>query len=248
MLMRTTLLVIAGAQFLLACNANASDYCESARHPQGVDTENWIVSCRDHPTINQVSILAIASPQANIANSRDEDYDLEVSLVDTRTKKTLASGIFKAKLPNGGGPRLSGIAIDTGRYFVSPGLRAFGVRAELGMSFTSSQELHLFVTRGKDVVSVLSGAETHIYFTNRGSCQEQTREAERTLVMDKTLSSGFYDILVQERLTDMEAREDKSGACELLPTKTEKREYRLKFDGKEYRVPNEMKHFDCRVC
>ncbi|MBI3231346.1 MAG: hypothetical protein HYZ45_14630 [Burkholderiales bacterium] len=223
-----------------------------SRSPEGEESENSVqeyVACKDHPSILHASIVAVASSQANVHAGQDENYDLAIALKYAPHGKVIAESIFPAELPNGGGPRLTSITLDTANYLLAPQLRAFGVRAKLDMRFTFSEELNLFLVKGKKIVKVLSNAPMHIYFSNRWpECREQTREAQRVAVLDKAKSNGWYDILIQEKLIDSEGKVDASGQCQMVPTATATKEYRLKFDGKAYVIPNEMQHFDCRVC
>ncbi|MFN7570692.1 MAG: hypothetical protein ACK5TK_04425 [Betaproteobacteria bacterium] len=229
------------ASFLFG-SAVASGFCnEYARY------ENQ--SCKNHPTIKGAVIVASASPQEGVEDPENKDFDLDIAVIDAGTRKTIAHGAFKAKITNGGGPRFSRITLDTGDYVVSPGLRAFGVRASLHMNLMGSEELNLFLVRGDSIVSVLSGMTAGASFSNGASdCRLQTREVKRTLSMDRRMTEGFYDILVLERVNDTNQHKNQTGECESVEGSTARQRYRLKFDGKEYRIPGDMLELDCRVC
>jgi len=253
MLARTLFLIIVFGYALSAFSAcDPALIAHVSRHLVHVEFEDSdfkYVACKPHPDIKNASIVAIASKQLSLPSADDENYNLNIALVDTNSEKILVHKFYEAKLPNGGGPRLTGIEVDTAKYFVSPGSRAFGIRANLSMGFTSSQELSLFLIRDKHFEEILSGAEMQIFFTNRWpSCKEKNREAKRTLGIDKNLTDGFYDLLVTERLTDSEEHTDRSGDCNLVVTNVETKKYRLKYDGTRYVIPNEMRQFDCKVC
>lgn len=253
MFVRAILLIVTGVFPLPAFGTCAPEFIEHVIQSLGYSTpENFneeYVACKVYPALEHASIIAIASKQPNMQKAEDENYNLDIALVDINSEKVLAHKFYEAKLPNGGGPRLTGIKIDTAKYVVSPNSRAFGIRASLNMGFTSSEELSLFLLRDKDIVTILSGAEMHIFFTNRWPlCKQQTREAERILIIDKILTNGFYDLLVKERVTDSEGRTDQFGNCELVPINKKVKQYRLKYDGMQYVIPMEMRDFDCRVC
>lgn len=217
-------------------------YAEIARR------ETFVVS-KDLLTTPHFSVFAEASPQENVRNAQDENYDLYVSLNDTRSGTLVASAFFKEKLPNGGGPKLQGIALDNEAYTLSPRFQAFGLRAKFGMGFTWSEELNLFIVKDKEVINILSGAEMQIFFTNRGStCRLQTREAKRTLAVARNITNGFHDLLVNEKVVDSSERKDRAGNCTLKPFEVKKKTYRLKYNGVAYSIPRDMKEFDCRVC
>jgi hypothetical protein len=210
------------------------------------------VACKEVPEL-QRDIWAVASPHDPSEDAAKDDYDLDVSLEDQVSGKPVAHGHFKGLLVNGGGPELGEIKIDTGRYFVAPGVRAFGVRAINSMSVfgvpTGGEELSLFVVKGKEIVNVLSHAEMHLSYSNRGNvCEEQRREVARVLIVDKTRTHGFRDLLVKERITDSAGKRDVSGQCRLEPTSVKTNEHRLQYDGSKYAVPRDMQEVDCGVC
>lgn len=217
-------------------------------YAETVRGETFVVR-KDLLTTPPFSVFAEASPQEKVRNAQDENYDLYVSLNDTRSGTLVASAFFKEKLPNGGGPKLQGIALDNQAYTLSPQLQAFGLRAKFGMGFTRSEELNLFIVKDKEVVNILSGAEMQIFFTNRGAtCHLQTREAKRTLAIARDITNGFHDLLVHEKTVDSSEREDKTGNCTLKPFEVKRKTYRLRYNGVEYPIPHDMKEFDCRVC
>ena len=210
------------------------------------------VVCKEHPDLHK-DIWAMASPRDPSEDAANDNFDLDVSLEDHVSGKPVAHGRFKGLLVNGGGPVLSEIKIDTGRYFIAPGVRAFGVRAIDSMRIfgvpTDDEELNLFVVKGKDVVNVLSHAATRLSYSNRGNvCEEQRREVARVLVVDKTLTHGFRDLIVEETITDLAGKKDVSGQCRLEPTSVKTNEHRLQYDGSKYIVPQDMQEVDCRVC
>ena len=198
-------------------------------------------------------IWAVASPRDPSEDASEDNYDLDVSLEDPASGKPVAVGHFKGLLTNGGGPELGELKVDTGKYFIAPGVRAFGVRALNSMSLfgvpTDGEELALFVVRGKDIVNVLSHADMRVSYSNRAQvCEEQRREVARVLVVDKALTHGFRDLLVKETITDSAGKKDASGRCRLAPTSVKTNEHRLQYDGSKYTVPRDMQEVDCRVC
>jgi hypothetical protein len=210
------------------------------------------IACKEAPELHE-DIRALASPRNPSEDAAEDNYDLDLSLEDPASGKAVAGGHFKGLLTNGAGPKLDEIRIDTGMYFVAPGVRAFGVRAFNSMTLfgvpTNGEELALFVVRGRDIVNVLSHADMHLSFSNRADvCGEQRREVARVLVVDKTLTHGFRDLLVKETITDFAGEKDTSGQCRLAPTRVKTHEHRLQYDGSKYTVPGDMREVDCGVC
>jgi len=210
------------------------------------------VACKSAPDLHR-DIWAVAAPRDSSDEASTDNYDLYLWLDDPTNRKSIARGHFDGLLSNGGGPKLEGIEIDTGQYSVAPGVRAFGVRARNSMTVfkvpTDGEELALFVVRGKDIVNVLANADMRLSYSNRGdACDEQRRDVMRVLVVDTTITNGFRDLLVKERITDSAGRQEASGECRVTPTSVKTSEHRMRYDGSKYVVPSDMREVDCRVC
>ena len=210
------------------------------------------VACKEDPDHHK-DIWAVASPRDASEDAAKDDYDLDLWLDDQASGKPVARGHFEGLLVNGGGPELGEIRIDTGRYLVAPGVRAFGVRALNSMRLfgvpTDGEALSLFVVKGKHIVNVLSHADMRLSYSNRADvCEEKRREVARVLVVDKALTHGFRDLLVKETIPDSAGSRDVSGRCRLAPTGVKTNEHRLQYDGAKYTVPRDMQEVDCGVC
>lgn len=251
--MRLTVFVVSAVLSMPAWGNCSSD--DERRHLKFADVPgsgSEHVACKNDFELHK-DIWAVASPRDLSEDASVDNYDLDVSLEDPVSGKPIAVGHFKGLLTNGGGPELGELKVDTGRYFIAPGVRAFGVRAFNSMSLfgvpTDGEELALFVVRGKDIANVLSHADMRVSYSNRAEvCEEQRREVARVLVVDKALTHGFRDLLVKETITDSAGKKDASGRCRLAPTSVKTNEHRLQYDGSKYTVPRDMQEVDCRVC
>ncbi|SFN54787.1 hypothetical protein SAMN05660284_01755 [Formivibrio citricus] len=213
------------------------------------------VACKQYPPFEGKSIVAIAKRQAGTAIGDSEtmgDYNLDIALVDNRTATVLKHAFFKRRFLSDG-YRFDGIEIDTANYAVAPNLRAFGIRANfhIDLGFTSSQTLSLVIPSGKTFREVLSNADMNIIFTrNWPSCRNETREATRTLAISNQVTHGYFDLIVRETLVDTRERGDvkKTDECVSSVEHKETKTYILRFNGRHYVVPVNMREFDCRIC
>lgn len=169
-----------------------------------------------------------------------------------RTTKVLRRAFFKRRFLSDG-YRFDGIEIDTANYTIAPNLRAIGLRANyhIDLGFTSSQSLTLFVPSGTTYKEVLSNADMVISFTKTWpSCTNETRDATRSVSISKEISEGYFDLIVRESLVD--AREHKGlrpgDDCVTNIEHKETKTYTLRFKGRHYVIPTEMREFDCRIC
>jgi hypothetical protein len=232
-------------------------FVETIRHKLGyaVERNEWseFVACKQFPSSEGIFAIAKRQKGTEIGDSETMgDYNLEIALVDNRTTKVLRRAFFKQRFISDG-YRFDGIEIDTANYAIAPNLRAIGIRANyhIDLGFTSSQSLTLFIPSGTTYKEVLSDAVMAISFTkNWPSCTNETREATRTVSIAKEISRGYFDHLVRESLVDAREHEglkpgdDCISSIEHKETKT----YTLRFDGKHYVIPKEMREFDCRIC
>lgn len=243
---------------ILSFSACESSFINKVRYELGYLeelNENYnLVACKPLPNSPNQIIVAIARRQEGTEIDDSEtmgDYNLDISLVNGKTGKTIIHKFIKQRF-TWDGTRFGGIEIDTANYTVSSGLRAFGIRATYHTGgFTSDQTLSLFAVNGKEINEVLSDAVMYIFFENKfSSCLNETRVSTRTVSVDTKKENGFYNLLVTEVLVDSheESDREKIGECVWKIDNNEIKNYTLHFNGKKYVVPNEMKEFDCHIC
>lgn len=130
--------------------------------------------------------------------------------------------------------------IDTARYHLAPGVRAFGTvfySHALGSrcgDANTSRELTLWVREGRQLRPVL-GTNLWGWVSIVGTpCMmdeelQRSQEAELSLAVEKTSSHGFADLALSARVTEHEARHG---------TRSERRQRRvrtvLRYDGQSY--------------
>ena len=85
---------------------------------------------------------------------------------------------------------------------------------------------------------------------SRGCLQREEARVGRVLVVDRTLTRDFHDLLFNETITDSAGKNDTSGRCRLVlvPASVKANEYRLQYDGSKYTVPYDMQDVDCGIC
>lgn len=243
---------------ILSFGACESSFIDKVRHGLGyleeLNENHHLVACKPLPNSPNQMVVAIARRQEGTEIGDSEtmgNYNLDISLVSEATGKTIIHKFIKQRF-FWDGTGFDGIEIDTAKYSVSTGLRAFGIRADYhtGTRLASNQTLSLFIVDGKEIREVLTDANMNIAFhTNYPQCSaNESREATRTLAIGTEKTNGFNNLLVTEVLVDSESEEDSAGECNQKVKKREIRKYILRFDGNKYVVPEEMKGPVCRVC
>jgi hypothetical protein len=203
-------------------------------------------ACRLDPAHDDRAIVAIAYVAGEDKTGKEhteQDYnglDLDVVVLDLKSDKVLAR-THESESIDDGGERFEGIAIDTARYVLAPGERAFGVSVSNAThcycANSSSTSLTLYLPRG-DKLDNLGGVGTSSSQsgTERGDtpppCTNFSVDRTTTFGVGKGRSHGLADLV----LTTVEKRtyddEDPSKCPVLKPTKTTTT---LRFDGTTYK-------------
>ena len=206
-------------------------------------------ACKPMPNAADRSIVALSYlaqglGDSDTASAGDGSYDVDVLVVDSDTER-VQSRLLLEKLYESDAVRFDGMQIDTARYRLSPEMRAFGLRAEHSISSHavaySTGALSLFIEQGSSLRRVLADL---VVYKNSGElsdhCEGTHTEVTRTVAMAPTRSHGFADILVTTATTDSESRQA-GDDCEDIAKSPVVTQTLLRFDGKTYPVPDELR-------
>lgn len=141
-----------------------------------------------------------------------------------------------------------GFSIDTARYWVAPGVRAFGVRGWVSPPHHFSEEqveqLNLYVRKGKDIVPILEKLMTQDAddgvsvngCTESSNCTGNMSDFRRSIEITKTATNGYFDLAVVEMSRHCDGAETRA-ACKKSETwrNEVKRTYTLRYNGTTYR-------------
>lgn len=203
-------------------------------------------ACKPIPNAPGTTIIAFAALTLESGTETDSDmgeYDLDVLIVATDTGAVL-SRLLVEKAYTSDAWQLSSINIDTARYLLAPGIRAFGVRVDHSgssrVSPAGESVLSLFVERGAKLQRVL--ADLPVASSNGdwdGNCAGQFSDVERRIGLASSRSNGLADLVVTT-LTSRRWTRMKKDEC--VDDKTHKSLQRalLRFDGKNYVIPREL--------
>lgn len=220
---------------------------------------NQFSSCKAWPDDTRNSIVALSYLQSSETDTGQDsrsqynkygnedgmgDYDLDVLIVNSTTRKPLARLLQKAAIASDAW-RFNGLAIDTARYRLAPGIRAFGVRATHSSSSRANPagttELNLYVHKNGRLQMVLAGLITS---STRGewdtNCTGEFSQTESTIEVGKTTSHGYADLLVRTTTTGSQQRAENDDCVEttLAPVVTQDT---LRYDGNAYVIPPSLR-------
>lgn len=218
--------------------------------------------CKAWPNDKRKSIVALSYLQAHQADagqdpdnqSNDQgnsddgmgDYDLDVLIINSTTRKPLARLLQKAAIASDAW-RFSSLGIDTARYRLAPDVRAFGVRTTHSSSSRANPAgdttLYLYIQQQDTLRQVVNGLVTS---SSRGewdtSCAGEFSQTERTIEVGQTVSHGLADLQVRSITTASESRME-NDECVETPSTPVVTVDTLSYDGKTYVIPETMRGF-----
>lgn len=173
----------------------------------------------------------------------DRIGDLELLVLDS-TNLDVKQRLRLPERMNDDAIQITGLALDTARWKVTPDQTAFGLRvARTGSSRInpfSEDALSLFVIENNQLRAVLNG----IVLENStgewdGNCVGTFHDIKRTLALAPDSHNGYFDIRVNEKNVESTAYTDANEQC-ASKDKPGKASWVLRYDGKQYAIPKEL--------
>lgn len=209
-------------------------------------------ACKPMPDDPQTSILAMLLPSlsgelpaesAVEEGTGEGEFDLEVLLVRTADGEVLSRLLIENAYASDAW-RLSGITIDTARYRLARGVRAFGVRvshsASSRVSPAGASVLSLFVRDGFELRRVLQDLAVE---TSRGewdmNCEGEFEERQRTIAVSPAGGKGLADLIVTTTTTVTRNRMVR-GECVERASRGKPSRAVMHHDGKTYPIPKAL--------
>lgn len=224
------------------CTAQLQSWAKSLHPTLALDSENAV--CKVNPA-DAGQVLA-ALPFAETADeNRQGNYGLEVLVADAATGNIIAHRYQPAAISSDA-IVFSHLSLDTARYQLRPGLRAFGVRLTyVGASRAnpfSATTLNLYTLNGSALHQVLNkltvaqdGGEWD------GICAGDFSQTQRTLSMGDIGKHGFASLRVSEVTTSSHAVA-KGDDCQEMDYKPKVMGFILNYDGTQYGVPSGLSY------
>ena len=135
--------------------------------------------------------------------------------------------------------RLDKITIDTARYYITDNIRAFGIRIfYYGSSKPnpySNETISLFIKSKDSLKKILNNYDVMDYGGEWDTnCFGEFIKKTKTLSILSKKSNSYYDILVNNKITETKNFEDSNGNCQ-QKEKTSSKKTVLKFNGNRYK-------------
>lgn len=202
-------------------------------------------ACRVWPADTRLTLMAVPLLGPEEANGDVQAGDLDILVVDSNTLQPRAA----LRLPDAVSSdaiRVDGIYLDTARYRLDAGTRAFGVRVTRSGSSRANpfgeEQLQLFVHDGSRLQAI---TDPIVMQSNGGewdtNCAGEFQQHSRTLEVGPPPAQGWATLYLRERGDYTEQREDAGGNCSETRTSLPAKRYTLTPQDQHYALPDAVK-------
>jgi len=214
---------------------------------------NYRSDCRLDPAHDGRAIVALEyvpgeQRTGKLMDTHPAPRDLDIVILKLSDSSILARGHWGSELQDDA-EHLEVFGIDTGRYILAPGKRAFGIRTANFTHCTCANSsrggLILFAQNGDHIDQLLETtmgtwqAESDGYEDNRPLCSKSYTEQRSTIIVSQHKEYGMADL---DQLTVEQAHyesDEVTAKCPALPPAETRTTWR--FDGHEYKPVGPLK-------
>ncbi|MFC3650803.1 hypothetical protein ACFONN_04555 [Dyella humi] len=196
-------------------------------------------SCRKDPSNTHQAIVALTyrageETTGKAQNDTDGVYDLDVVSIDLATNAVLAH-THQPQAISSDGVVFDSLTIDTARYILAPGQRAFGIRidhsAQCYQCAYSFTELTLYLADGHQLKEILSINADVTRSTPTDACPNAVSNSKTNVSIGKGTSHGPADIVLSTTTsTDANSEDGQPKECSSTSSNTNT----IHFDGVRY--------------
>jgi hypothetical protein len=218
------------------------------------ESPDYLIRCKSMPADASKMILVLPRRQTDAGKEANECCVADILILNGGDRKVLSRREIQllpvqTGVDVGGSDwyRVTDLSIDTAAYRLTPGVRAFGIRAVYEPAsphryFDRIETLNFFVIDGTSVRRVLGSLVTSRYSGMPSSEEEKCSPVEHQLLRVISIapanSHGYADLSVRETFDKTGGMTD-GGACSEVQTH-EKRRFELHYDGNEYGISKEL--------
>jgi hypothetical protein len=224
------------------CDAQLPEWAKTLHPTLPFDAEHAV--CKVSPTDPNRILAALAFVESS-DDDNDATYGLEVLSADSASG-AIKSHVYESGAFSSDAIEFRALSLDTARYQLAPGIRAFGVRIEYtGASRVnpySATSLSLYVDEGQKIRKTLDNlvvSESNGEWD--GTCEGDFSQTNRTLSIGKSSNKGYASLEVDSKAVATHSV-PKGDDCKSTDDKPELKKATLTYNGTEYDVPKELSY------
>ena len=229
---------------IAGCEASILNKIGSSVHPkQKVYGE--FASCKKMPNNPELTIVAELLEGAE--DSGFGNYDLSVVVAKSDSGEVVGKSFNEGFFNSGaGGTEFQEIKVDTANYRLNADTRAFGVVTEIGGRDGREEKITLFTINGSNIKPVLNDiilqATPSVGIGELDCAGVTDSDIKRTIIMTESPTSGFNDIVVNEKKVKYKITKKSCDEEKQKVDKTTSKKYTLKYNSKKgfYNAPEEI--------
>ena len=241
---------LAGSAAHAACESGLAERMQSRLYPART-LDRALAACKAWPAYLGRSIVVLPFQTDSGRQQGQRTLDLVVLVIQRPDNGNTERDVVMAQIYQPGALRENGHAlqelrIDTARYLIAPGQRAFGLRAryrgdDLAAPF-AAETLRLYLPQGQQLEQVL--AETEI---ERDSgrwdlqCDGQFERLRTQVAMEPVAGRRWADLMLSRTVLPSRARRQADGQCVDHAGPARYTPIRLRHDGEGYAAPAGLK-------
>lgn len=211
----------------------------------------WInpdeVVCKVWPASPDKTLIAVKLQHAIDADQAVDEADLDLVVADS-ARDRIVQRHRQDGLLSSDAIRVSSFAFDTARYRLDDKTTAFGLRIHRSGSSRANpygdETLRLYVIDGSGLRPVLRNL---VMMRSQGEwdtrCAGEFTDTRRTISVDAKRDNGYAGLLLNT-VASTSRSVAKGEDCDEVDGGTEKSSVRLRYDGREYVVPKDLRGFD----
>ncbi|MBP0581990.1 hypothetical protein J8I29_21860 [Labrys sp. LIt4] len=196
------------------------------------------VVCKAWPYRPELMLAAVPLIEAEPPIEGENKGDVEIIIADVATGKPVARRLEKG-MAFSDAIRFGSMSLDTARYDVGDGLRAFGLRtSQSGSSRLNpygEQALWMYIFDKGRIERVLDGLIVErSNGENNGECEGESTTLTRTVKLGPKAGAGYRDLAVEQSLT-RETWKTVAGECRADKRPGKPAGFKLVYDNGHYR-------------
>jgi len=198
--------------------------------------------CRRWPARPELTLLA--TPVWRDGGDHDaRDGDVEILVIDSDTLASRAWTVLPGALDSDA-VFFDGMQLDTARYQLAPGVLAFGLRVQRrngsGPNPFSEEQLQLLAIQAGTLRALGAPMVLRRFQAEWDTrCAGDSTEVSRTVAVGPAGKRGLADLVLRERRGTTHSWMD-GDACRDQDTPVEGDRYVLRYDGRQYAIPEAL--------
>jgi hypothetical protein len=224
-----------------ACSDFMQTWVDKLHHGRTLDSR--LAVCKEWPTNPDLTLAVLPLKQKGDSDDEGTD-DVEVLVADSASGSVIAH-VYEPNAISFDAVRVDGIELDTARYQLKPGNRAFGVRVDYSGSSRvnpfGSTSLNLYTIEGQTLRKLVDRLAMSNYSgENDGACDGYLDSTTRTIDIGPAGREGYAALKIAEKSTHT-VNKMVGQTCTDRDSPALRKNFTLEYNNGHYIVPKALR-------